>query len=64
MAGRYHLTLTALAQPLMHGWWNDENVARRKFTSWVGQHSDRPDARITLTDEETGTKLTEWPDPR
>ncbi|MFC7983833.1 hypothetical protein [Streptomyces sp. NPDC057336] len=64
MTGRYHLTLTTEDQPLMHGWWADETTARRKFTQWVGAHSDRPDARITLTDEETGERLTEWPDPR
>lgn len=46
----------------MHGWWADETVARRKFASWVGAYG-RADARITLTDEETGARLTEWPDP-
>lgn len=58
---RYHLVLLLDGQPTMHGWWADEGVARLKFASWVGAY-DRAGARITLTDEETGTVLTEWPD--
>jgi hypothetical protein len=58
---RYHVTLTIGGRPVMHGWWGAEAVARGKFTRWVGEH-DRPDARITLVDEETGTVLTTWPD--
>lgn len=46
----------------MHGWWGSETTARRKFTSWVGEYSTLPDARITLADEETGETLTTWPD--
>jgi hypothetical protein len=61
-AGRYHLTVVSDGRPMLHGWWASEAVARGKFTSWVGQHGDRPGARITLTDEETGARLTEWPD--
>ncbi|MFJ2719383.1 hypothetical protein [Streptomyces sp. NPDC087437] len=59
---RYHLTLTADGRPAMHGWWGSEATARRKFTSWVGEYGSLPDARITLTDEDTGTRLTTWPD--
>lgn len=46
----------------MHGWWADESVARGRFTAWVGAYG-RGRARITLTDEETGATLTQWPDP-
>lgn len=63
-AGRYHLTLVIDGRPLMHGWWASEKTARRKFAAWVGENGDRPGARVTLTDEETGAVLTEWPDPR
>ncbi|MFJ8146586.1 hypothetical protein ACIQ6R_16165 [Streptomyces sp. NPDC096048] len=59
---RYHLTLHLDGQPTMHGWWADESVARRKFASWVGAYG-RDRARLTLTDEETGALLTEWPAP-
>lgn len=61
-ASRYHLTVTTDDQTLLHGWWGSEATARRKYTSWIGEHGSRPGARITLTDEETGTLLTEWPD--
>jgi hypothetical protein len=47
---------------VLRGWWQDESVARRKFTAWVGEHGDRPHALITLTDEETHVTLKQWPD--
>lgn len=58
---RYHLTLIADGQPVAHGWWADEEVARRRFTEWVGEHG-QPGVRVTLVDEETGTVLTVWPE--
>ncbi|MEU6543852.1 hypothetical protein [Streptomyces sp. NPDC046859] len=58
---RYHLLLTTAGRPVQHGWWGSEATARRKFSSWVGEYSTIPGARITLADEETGTVLTEWP---
>ncbi|MGW4825383.1 hypothetical protein ACWEP4_42560 [Streptomyces sp. NPDC004227] len=58
---RYHLTLTTDGRPAMHGWWGSEPTARRKFTSWVGEYGTLPDARITLTDEDTDTVLIVWP---
>jgi hypothetical protein len=61
-AGRYQVTVTTDGQPLLQGWWNDEAVARRKFASWVGEHGSRSGARVTLVDEETGERLTEWPE--
>lgn len=63
MTGRYRVTVTVEGWPLMHGWWGSEATARRKFTTWVGEHGSRTGARVTLTDEETGETLTEWPDP-
>ncbi|MFF9496497.1 hypothetical protein [Streptomyces flaveolus] len=62
MTGRYRVTVTIDGRQMLRGWWRDESVARRKFTKWVGEHGDRPHARITLTDEETGATLTQWPD--
>lgn len=59
---RFHLTLACDGQPVMHGWWASEATARRKWTAWIGEHGSRPDARITLLDEETGTVLTTWPE--
>lgn len=59
--GRYHLLLAVDGRPAMHGWWNSEATARRQFRQVVGQHG-RPGARITLTDDETGTELTSWQD--
>jgi hypothetical protein len=59
--GRYHLLLTSEGRPVQHGWWQAEATARRKFVRWIGEHGSLPDARITLTDEETGEQLDEWP---
>lgn len=63
-AGHYRVTVDIDGQPLLQGWWDDETVARRKVASWIGEHGSRPGARVTLTDEETGAVLTEWPDTR
>ncbi|MGW4493803.1 hypothetical protein [Streptomyces sp. NPDC004376] len=60
--GRYHLCLTLHGQSALHGWWDDETTARRKHTQTVGEHG-RDGARVTLTDETSGTVLTEWPEP-
>jgi hypothetical protein len=62
MQTRYHLTLTSDGRTVMHGWWESEETARRKFTSWIGEHSGMADARVTLTDEVMGETLTTWPD--
>ncbi|MFF8432442.1 hypothetical protein ACF07Y_46490 [Streptomyces sp. NPDC016566] len=59
--GRYHLALTAAGRAMMHGWWGSETTARRQFSTWVGERGTMPGARITLTDEETGTVLMTWP---
>ncbi|MFE5191926.1 hypothetical protein [Streptomyces sp. NPDC056628] len=39
-----------------------DEVARGKLTRWVGKYGTLPDARIALTDEETGDILITWPD--
>ncbi|WP_109030193.1 hypothetical protein [Streptomyces rubrogriseus] len=62
-AGRYRVTVTIDGEPLLQGWWDDEMVARGKYTSWIGEHGSRLGARVTLVDEGTGETLTEWPDP-
>ncbi|MFI6032933.1 hypothetical protein ACIBBD_01885 [Streptomyces sp. NPDC051315] len=59
---RFHLLLTSAGRPVQHGWWESEATARRKFSSWIGEYGNLPDARVTLTDEATGTLLTTWPD--
>lgn len=59
---RYHLILTAGGRPVQHGWWGSETVARRKFTTWIGEHGGIEGARVTLVDEQDGTVLTEWPE--
>ncbi|MFJ3812306.1 hypothetical protein ACIPWE_38825 [Streptomyces sp. NPDC090073] len=58
--GRYHLLLAVGGRPVQHGWWDDEATARRKLTRWIGDWG-QPAARITLTDEDTGEQLDEWP---
>lgn len=60
-AQRYHLLLAIDGRNVQHGWWGAEQVARRKFASWIGEHG-RPGARVALVDEETGETLTEWPE--
>jgi hypothetical protein len=62
VTNRYRVTVIVGGRQMLRGWWQDENVARRKFTKWVGEHGARPDVRITLTDEENGVTLTQWPD--
>jgi hypothetical protein len=59
---RYHLTLTSAGRMVMQGWWGSEAVARRQFTTWIGERGSMPDARITLVDEEAAVVLTTWPD--
>jgi hypothetical protein len=59
--GRYHLLLTLDGKPAMHGWWGDKAIARGQVPVWVGSWGV-PGARITLTDQETGEQLAEWPD--
>ncbi|MEV5414685.1 hypothetical protein [Streptomyces albogriseolus] len=58
--GRYRVTLTLDGRRALRGWWNSESVARRQFAGLVGQYG-RPGTHVTLTDEETGATLTEWP---
>ncbi|MER6062367.1 hypothetical protein ABT167_14450 [Streptomyces sp. NPDC001792] len=60
--GRYHLLLTSDGQPVQHGWWASEETARDKFRRWVGEYGSLPDPRITLTDGESGERLTSWPE--
>jgi hypothetical protein len=60
--GRYRVTLTMGEQPLMHGWWNLEATARRKFTAAVGDYG-RDGATVALVDTETGETLDFWPEP-
>ncbi len=59
--GRYHLLLTSHGEPVQHGWWDRESVARRKLARWVGEYGTMPGGRITLTDEATGTVMQAWP---
>ena len=58
---RYHLTLHAGAQPVMHGYWADLATAERKYTRWIGEHGSVDGARITLADDEQRV-LKSWPD--
>lgn len=58
---RYHLTLFAGAEPVMHGWWGKRATAERKFRRWIGEHGSVDGARVVLVDEETGETLTTWP---
>jgi hypothetical protein len=61
MEGRYRVTVTIDGAPVVQGWWADKSTAADKYTRWIGQHGGRAGARVTLTDEETGETLTEWP---
>ncbi|MGY4966788.1 hypothetical protein [Streptomyces sp. 900105245] len=59
--GRYHLLLTSHGQPVQHGWWSSETIARGKLARWVGAYGTMPGGRITLTDENTGAVTQVWP---
>ncbi|MFF4442425.1 hypothetical protein [Streptomyces sp. NPDC001621] len=59
--GRFHLLLSSHGQPVQHGWWNSESVARGKLVRGVGEYGTMPGGRITLTDEETDTLMQVWP---
>ncbi|UFR07156.1 hypothetical protein KBP30_41195 [Streptomyces sp. Go40/10] len=61
-AGRYHLLLASGGRAVQHGWWHREDVARDKFRRWIGEYGSMPDARITLTDDETSDVMATWPD--
>jgi hypothetical protein len=62
VTGRYPVTVAVDGRRMLRGWWQEESVSRRKFTKWVGDYGDLPHVLITLTDEETGAMLTQWPD--
>ncbi len=51
------LLLTSHGQPVQHGWWNMESVARGKLFRWVGEYGTMPAGRITPPDEATGTVM-------
>ncbi|MBL1110408.1 hypothetical protein JK361_38660 [Streptomyces sp. 5-8] len=55
------LLLTSLGQPVRHGSWNKESVARGKLSRWVGEYGTMPAGRITPPDEATGTVMQVWP---
>jgi hypothetical protein len=59
---RYHLTLTLDGRPAMHGWWGSEAVARKQFSSWIGERGSMPGVRIVLVDEQEQLVLASWPD--
>ncbi|MEU6594431.1 hypothetical protein ABZ923_35395 [Streptomyces sp. NPDC046881] len=63
-SGRYHLMLATGGRSVQHGWWDRQEVARDKFRRWVGEYQSMPDARISLTDLESGDVLATWPDER
>ncbi|MFE2969935.1 hypothetical protein ACFXKC_40965 [Streptomyces sp. NPDC059340] len=58
---RYHLTLSAGGQPVMHGWWAARTTAERKFRSWKDEHGAVAGARIVLADEQEHLVLASWP---
>lgn len=60
--GRFHLTLTTGARPVMHGWWDDRATADRKHAAWKREHGSVDGARITLVDEVEARVLKSWPD--
>jgi hypothetical protein len=62
--GRYHLLMSSGGRGVQHGWWDSEQVARRKHSRWVGEYGTVPEPHITLTDEETGETLATWPGER
>ena len=48
---RFHLTRTAVGDPLASGWSTDEDTARDRFAAVVDEYGSRPGAVITLIDE-------------
>jgi hypothetical protein len=59
---RYHLTLSLDGRPAMQGWWSIEQVARRQFSTWIGERGSMPGVRIVLVDEQEQLVLASWPD--
>lgn len=59
---RFHLTLLAGDEPVMHGWWGERATADRKFTRWIGEHGSVDGARVVLVDEAEQLVLASWPD--
>ncbi|MFI2207062.1 hypothetical protein ACH47Z_41495 [Streptomyces sp. NPDC020192] len=63
--GGYHLMLATPERSVQHGWWWSEDVARDKFDDWVRLYRRTlSDARVTLSDEDSGVVLDSWPDQR
>ena len=58
---RYHLTRTAVGDPLASGWCTDEDTAHARFAALVDEYGSRPGAVITLIDEAERRTLAVWP---
>ncbi|MFI6878792.1 hypothetical protein ACIBL6_35695 [Streptomyces sp. NPDC050400] len=64
--GRYHLTLTVRGQVVLHGWWDDADVAEAKCAGLVREHQDHGGVEVRLTeldDDEREWPLSEWVSP-
>ncbi|WP_327660439.1 MULTISPECIES: hypothetical protein [unclassified Streptomyces] len=61
--GRYHLTLSVDALPVLDGWWDDPDTADGKFDSLQRQHQESAGAQLLLTEWDRAQEwpLREWP---
>ncbi|MEU1599396.1 hypothetical protein ABZ468_42985 [Streptomyces sp. NPDC005708] len=59
-AGRYRVTVSTDDEPVMHGWWNNEATARRKFSAAIGNYG-RDGMSVVLVDTEMTEQLATWP---
>ncbi|MET7844810.1 hypothetical protein ABZT51_39220 [Streptomyces sp. NPDC005373] len=49
-AGRYHLVLIIDGTDVLHGWWDNPDIAESKFTDYKEEHSERLTAQLRLTE--------------
>lgn len=63
--GRYHVALRIGRSAVLDGWWDDPDIADRKYEGIRAEHEDTADAQVALTEWHAGQEwpLREWPPP-
>ncbi|MGP3777142.1 hypothetical protein ACTWJ8_40540 (plasmid) [Streptomyces sp. SDT5-1] len=66
--GRFRVTLAVNSKVVLHGWWDDPDVAAGKFAGYVRAHqlAETPNASVELAaydDQNEAWPIDQWPPP-